>query len=335
MKYTVAVTTSAEYPVRMSVVEEIFGDKADVREVTMPFRKLSLAETQDAISRLKGSDAILVRSGIFEKDLLQGLDALRIIGVHGTGVDQIDVTSAEELGIAVANAPGANANAVMELTVALMLMAQRQLFNSMSSLKIDRNWTAAKRNGRELAGKKLGLLGIGKIGYGVATRARALGMTVVAYDPQVRNSPDASVVEMAADLETLFRISDVLSLHAPLTDTTRHIINSRALSMMKKDCILINTSRGPLVSEAALFEALASGRIAGAALDVFETEPVAANNPLLGLENVIVTPHLGGSTLEALDNVARMISEELFRFLVKGEGLQHAVNAPQQFRGQK
>lgn len=327
MGYRIAVTVSPEYPVNMWVVRDVFGCGGDVDEIAVPFRRLDEAETQCYAERLRGFDAILVRSGIFDEALLKRLETVKIIALHGAGYDQVDANAAARMGIAVSNTPGANAVAVAELTMGLMLTLSRKLFDSIYGLKVCLDWNGAKLTAGELCGKRLGLVGLGQIGREVALRALAFGMQVGAF---CRNVPkdfcDANGIE-ALSAEALFRESDVISLHVPLTEQTKYMIDEKTLSLMKDTCILVNTSRGALVNERDLCDALKSGRIAGAALDVFDPEPLGEDSPLFGLENAIVTPHIGGSTHEALANVARMASEDILSFLETGQ-TPHLVNAP-------
>ncbi len=332
MKLKVSVTTSPEYPVSMEEVRKVFGDHALVQEINMPFRKLEPEETPKYMELLKDSNGILVRAGIFEKDLLEGLDKLQVIGVHGAGYDQIDVQAASELGIAVVNAPGANAVAAAELTMGLILCAQRKLFASMFKLKNQKDWLGAKINGGELSEKKLGLLGLGRIGHAVAMRAHAFGMEILAYDPYISKALDTSFINIVPSKEDIFKQADIISLHMPLSEETKHIINTNSLSLMKENCIIVNASRGELICEKDLCAALKAAKIGGAALDVFETEPLSENSELFSLDNVTMTPHIGGSTFEALDKVACMAAEDMYRFLVSKEQVKHLVNTVKTYK---
>lgn len=315
MKYKIGVTTSPEYPVIMDKVRSVFKNVALAEEIEMPFRQLSKSEVDSFAQILKPYDALLVRSGVFSSDILKQLNQLKVICVHGAGYDQIDVNSAEKLGICVLNTPGANANAVIELTIGLMLALQRNLYDSMFMFKHEHNWTKAKRLGQELNGKTLGLFGFGKIGYGVAQRALALRMKVKVYDPYITSPTEMENVELCGNLDHMLGESHIISLHAPLTPQTRHVINEEAFSKMRDGALLVNTSRGGLVNEQDLYEALLKGKLGGAALDVFESEPISSDCPLYKLKNVIITPHVGGSTIEALENVAEMASKEIKTYL--------------------
>lgn len=326
MKYRIGVTTSSEYPVKMDKVKNVFKNIATAEEIEMPFRQLSHSEIDRFAQILKPYDALLVRSGIFSYDILIQLDHLKVICVHGAGYDQIDVDSAEKLGICVLNTPGANANAVIELTIGLMLALQRNLYDSMFAFKYEHNWAKAKCLGQELNGKTLGLFGFGKIGGGVAQRALALKMKVKVYDPYITAPIGMENVELCESLDYMLSESHIISLHAPLTQQTRHIINKEAFSKMRDGALLVNTSRGGLVNEEDLYEALTEGKIGGAALDVFESEPIASDSPLYKLNNVVITPHVGGSTVEALENVAEMASEEIKTYLETKQA-KYRVNA--------
>lgn len=313
MKYHVGVTVSPEYPVNMDKVKAVLNNCALIDEIDMPFRPLSVTEAGCYIEKLKPYDALLVRSGILSADILKHLSNLKIICVHGAGYDQIDITEAAKQNIPVLNTPGANANAVVELTFGLMLGLQRQLLRSALIFQYQNDWEKAKCCGHELYGKTLGLLGLGKIGYGVAQRALAFGMNVKVYDPYLRYLPEENIIVSQA-LDDMLSDSDIVSLHAPLTPETHHIINKNILAKMKRGSFLINTSRGGLINEHDLYDSLINGHIGGAALDVFEFEPVT-NNRLRNLSNIIMTPHIGGSTQEALENVAMMASEQIRIFL--------------------
>ena len=225
MKYKIGVTVSPEYPVKMDKVKNVFKNTAITEQIEMPFRQLSNSEIDNFAQILRPYDALLVRSGIFSYDILKQLDQLKVICVHGAGYDQIDVNSAEKLGICVLNTPGANANAVIELTIGLMLALQRNLYNSMFAFKYEHNWTKAKCLGQELNGKTLGLFGFGKIGGGVAQRALALKMRVKVYDPYINSSIGMENVELCGNLDDMLGESHIISLHAPLTPQTQHIIN--------------------------------------------------------------------------------------------------------------
>jgi D-3-phosphoglycerate dehydrogenase / 2-oxoglutarate reductase len=236
----------------------------------------------------------------WNKALFERAPDLRIVARSGIGFDNIDVPAATECGVCVTNTPESPTEATAELTFALMLAVARKLCLA------DRNfrgtgWTEASRMlGVELAGRTLGLVGLGRIGSRVAEIARAFRMEVIGFDPKVSGA-DARKrgVKPARSLKDLLRASDIVSLHLPLSAASRGLIGSRELDLMRPGSLLINAARGPLVDEAALLAALESGRLGGAGLDVWATEPASAQNPLLKLDNVVASPHIGGATVEA------------------------------------
>ena len=276
---------------------------------------------------LAGMDALLVRSATkVPREALKGADKLKVIGRAGVGVDTIDVEAATERGIAVLNAPAGNTISAAELTMALLLALVRRVAGADRSMRAG-EWDKKSFNGIELYGKTLGLVGAGRIGAEVAKRARAFGMRVLAYDPYLPAERARSLEIELASLDDVMRASDVISLHAPLTDATAGIVGAPQLALLKKGALVLNVARGGLVVEDALLAELKSKRLGGAALDVYETEPLPKDSPFRTLDNVVLTPHLGASTAEAQQNVALEISEAVRAALVDGD-LTRAVNAP-------
>ncbi|MBC7357505.1 MAG: phosphoglycerate dehydrogenase [Desulfacinum sp.] len=271
-------------------------------------------------------DALVVRSRTkVTEDLISAAPRLKVIGRAGTGVDNIDIAAASARGILVMNTPGANAMAAAEHTMALMLALARHVPQATQSLREGR-WEKKRFMGTELYQQTLGIIGLGKIGTIVADRALGMKMNVLVYDPHITPETAAILGTEWVPLEELFQRSDFISLHTPLTPDTRNIINRDTLALMKKGVRIINCARGGLVDEEALYEALVSGQVAGAALDVFAKEP-PEGNPLLGLENVIFTPHLGASSFQAQENVARAIASQIVDYLKRGI-IRNAVNFP-------
>ncbi len=272
------------------------------------------------------ADAVLVRSATkITRESLARATHLKVIGRAGVGVDTIDVEAATERGVAVMNAPAGNTISAAELAFALLLSLIRNIPAADRSMK-DGQWDRSSFGGTELYRKVLGLVGAGRVGGEVARRARAFGMRVLAYDPFL--SPDAAR-EMGAELaplEQVLREADVISLHVPLTDKTRGMLGDAELALLKPSAVIINAARGGVMDEAALFRRLSEGKIAGAALDVFDPEPLPPDHPLRGLPNVVLTPHLGASTDEAQLNVAIEIAESVRAALLEGD-FSHAVNA--------
>jgi D-3-phosphoglycerate dehydrogenase len=277
-------------------------------------------------SIIGGYDALIVRSGTsVDAALLERATRLKVVGRAGVGVDNVDVDAATRRGIVVANAAESTVVSAAEHAIALMLALARNLPQAHAALKAG-TWDRARFAGVELDGKTLGVVGLGRIGREVARRALGLGMRVVAYDPFV--APDRFRdlgVEAAASLSELYGEADVVSLHLPLNDRTRGILNAEAFAQMRDGVRIVNAARGELVVEGALIEAIASGKVAGAALDVFSSEPYSG--ALLALDQVVVTPHLAGSTTEAQDRAGVVIAEQVTAAL-EGGIVQNAVNIP-------
>jgi D-3-phosphoglycerate dehydrogenase len=276
-------------------------------------------ETVD--QHLPTTDGLIVRTAKLTADRLRAAKRLRVIGKHGVGVDNIDVRAARELGIDVVSTPGANSEAVAEHALTLMLVLARRIATSNRLLREGRfDEARGTALAVDLYGKTLGLIGLGNIGARLATMCRAaLAMRIVAYDPFVSPSRAAELgVELVAELAPLLRAADVISVHTPLTPETRGIIGEAALRQLKPTTILINCARGGLVDEAALEVALREGRLAGAGLDVWAEEPTPTNHPLLGLENVVATPHVAGASQEAFEAMAQLVAEDVLRVL-RGE----------------
>jgi D-3-phosphoglycerate dehydrogenase len=255
----------------------------------------------DADGLLAGLDE--VTDAVFER-----APRLRVVARYGVGVDRIELAAAARHGVTITNTPNANANAVAELTLALVLALARPIAAGRDRVRAG-EWPALQ--GLEVRGRTIGLLGLGRIGSLVATKASALGLRVLAHDPFVTESDAAELV----DLDTLAAESDFLSLHAPLTDATRGVVDRSLLERVKPGAAIVNTARGELIDEAALRWALDEGRLRGAALDVLAEEPPRAGHPLLGRDDVLVTPHMGPHTAEATSSMGRIALEELLAVL--------------------
>ncbi len=282
------------------------------------------AELHEALHDCEG---LIVRSETkVTADLLDAANSLRVIGRAGVGVDNIDVPAATIRGVVVMNAPDGNTITTAEHTIAMLISLARSIPQASSSLKSGR-WDRKKFIGVELQGKTLGIVGLGRIGRVVASRARAMGMTIVAYDPFIAPEQARDLEIELATLDEVYARADFLTVHTPLTPETRGIVDREALGKMKPGARIINCARGGLVDEDALYEALTSGAIAGAALDVFNQEPPPSDHPLLQLDQVIVTPHLGASTKEAQEGVAFTVAEQMRDYLLTG-ALRGAVNVP-------
>src|SRR5438477_4367330 len=277
-------------------------------------------------TELKDADALIVRSAVqVNAELLEHAGKLRVVGRAGVGVDNIDLDAATRKGIAVMNTPGANAVAVAEHTIAMMLAMSRHL-SLADALMHTGKWEKKSLQGTELRGKTLAILGLGRIGMEVARRARAFGMEIVAHDPFVSTAVAKEQGIRMAKLEELYGSADYITLHVGLTPQTTGMINAQSLKKMKRGVRLVNCARGELVDEAALVQALKQGRVAAAGLDVFTNEPLK-NSPFTSMENVILTPHIAGSTHEAQEAVGYQIALQVKAYLKHGV-IQNAVNVP-------
>src|SRR6201996_7365566 len=275
---------------------------------------------------LANADALVVRSAVqVDEALLEAAPKLRVVGRAGVGVDNIDADAATRRGIVVMNTPGANAIAVAELTIGLMLALARQLPRANALLHAGKREKKSLQ-GAELRGKQLGILGLGRVGMEVAGRAKVFGMELLGHDPFVSPAVARENGVRLCSVEELFSSADFLSLHVGLTPQTTGVINARTLAKMKKNVRIVNCARGELIEDAALLEALRSGQVAGAALDVFSQEPLK-DSPYFGLDNVILTPHIAGSTGEAQEAVGIQIAMQVMEYLKFGV-VQNAVNLP-------
>jgi D-3-phosphoglycerate dehydrogenase len=276
--------------------------------------------------RIEGYDGLAVRSATqVSAELLAAGARLKVVGRAGIGVDNIDVEAATQRGVVVMNTPGGNAVTTAEHALALLLSLARRIPAANASTQSGK-WEKSRFLGTELTGKTLGVVGCGNIGAIVADRALGLRMHVVAYDPYLSPERAEDLGVEKVDLETLLRRADAITLHVPLTDQTRGMIDAEALAKTKKGALLVNCARGGLVVESDLKAALESGHLAGAALDVFSEEP-AVENPLFGCEKLVATPHLGASTSEAQAKVAVQIAQQMSEFLLTG-AINNAVNMP-------
>ena len=264
-----------------------------------------------------GYEGLVVRSSSkVTSKVIAAADNLKVIGRAGIGVDNIDVDGATAKGIAVMNTPFGNSITTAEHTISMMLAVARQIPEANASTHAGK-WEKSRFMGVELMGKTFGIIGCGNIGAVVADRAQGLKMKVIAYDPFLTPERAEDLGVEKVELPELFKRADFISLHTPLTDATRNILNARAFRKMKKGVRIINCARGGLIVEKDLKQALENGDVAGAALDVFEHEP-AENSPLFGMDNVVATPHLGAATTEAQEKVAQQVAEQIADFLTTG-----------------
>ncbi|UCD23167.1 MAG: hypothetical protein JSW51_08885 [Gemmatimonadota bacterium] len=291
----------------------LLGDSGDFEVVSTAEQPEQLAE------QLPRAHALLVRSST---QVTEGTIAvaknLRVIARAGMGVDNIDVAAATRAGIAVLNTPGANTISAAEHTMALLLALLRNVPQATSSMRSG-GWDRKRFGGAELHGKTLSALGLGRIGRHVVRLAQAFGMRVLAHDPYVSPELARELGITLVPLDDALSQADVVTLHMPLTDDTRKIMNASRFALMKATAVLVNTARGGLIDDAALVAALDAGKLGGAALDVFESEPLAAGSPLRSSEKVVLTPHLAASTVEAQKRVSLEVCESVKRALTAGD----------------
>jgi D-3-phosphoglycerate dehydrogenase / 2-oxoglutarate reductase len=287
-------------------------------------KNLALDELKRAVADV---DAIIVRSETkITADVLAAGKKIKIVGRAGVGVDNIDVAAASRQGVVVVNVPGGNTISAAEHTMALLLALSRNVPQASASVKSG-DWKRAQFTGTELLGKTLGLIGLGRIGREVAKRCQSFGMPVIGFDPYATEEYAKTFNIKLATLEEIYAQADYISVHVPLNEGTKHMLNAQTMTKMRPGVRLINCARGGIIDEKALYDALKNGQVKGAALDVFETEPPAKDNPLFSLPNVIVTPHLGAATEEAQVKVAQELAETLRDYFLSGS-VRNAVNLP-------
>jgi D-3-phosphoglycerate dehydrogenase len=285
--------------------------------------KISREELLDVIG---DADGIIVRSSTsVDRELMRKAKQLKVVGRAGVGVDNVDLDAATEFGILVMNSPGGSTTTTADHTIAMLFALARNIPQAYQTLK-KHQWEKTKFKGVELAGKTLGVIGLGRIGSEVARKCQAMGMHVIAYDPFINPDAHLSSGLSLVDIQKVFAESDFITIHVPLTDTTRNLIDRSSMAQMKDGVRLLNCARGGIINEHDLYEAMKSGKVAGAAFDVFETEP-NTESPLLDLDTFIATPHLGASTVEAQRKVSEDICRQVSDFLLKNT-VDGALNFP-------
>lgn len=278
------------------------------------------------LPELLDAEGLIIRIGSIDRETMLAAKNLKVIGRPGVGVDDVDVEAATELGIPVVIAPGANTRSVAEHAFAFMFAAAKDMVHTDKELRKGNFNIRSSYKAFEIYGKTLGLVGYGNIGSILAQMAASVGMKVVVYDPFVKPEViQEQGYQYEADLTTLLKTADVISLHVPLTPKTKHLISDAEFSIMKKNAILINCARGGIVDEVALAKALENNQIHAAATDVFSEEPVTADDPLFQYDNIIVSPHMAGQTKEAASGVATMAAEGVIA-VINGERWKHVCN---------
>ncbi|MBI5226778.1 hypothetical protein HY994_06135 [Candidatus Micrarchaeota archaeon] len=280
------------------------------------------------LAAIADADGLMVRSGTqVTADVLAAAPKLNVVARAGSGVDNVDVPEATRRGVLVVNAPGGNAVSAAEMTIALLMATVRKVPNANASLKAG-EWKRESFKGMEISGKVVGLVGLGAVGKVVARILNGFGARVLAYDPFITDEQADRIGVQKTELDVLLGQSDVVSVHVPLMDATRNMISGAQFSMMKRGVILLNAARGGVVDETALLDALKSGQVGAAGVDVFAQEPFAADSiaaQLVALDNVVATPHLGALTYDAQEKVAVQAAEQLIAGLL-GKPVQYAVN---------
>ncbi len=306
---TVVFLTNLDSPIH-SIAEEILEKEFKVKHVFTTGRSFD----DGVLRELADANAIFVRTGVVTREVMDAAPDLRVITVHGTGMDRVDLETAEQRGILVTNTPLANIVAVAEHTITLILSLIGKV-PTLDRLVRERRWEESRFMRRQLMNMTVGILGFGNVGTGVAKRLKAFETKVVSYDPYVPLERFEELGVKPVDLETLLRQSDLITIHVPLTRYTRHMIGERELRMMKKEAFIVNTSRGAVIEESALCQALQDKWVSGSALDVFEEEPLDPDNPLLGLDNTVLTPHVAGSAKESVKRMAETAARDIRRVL--------------------
>ncbi len=323
----VLVATATETtPVDRQAVDRVLQEEGMLHLVPWLGWDEATEETLEVMSQACG---LLVRTGTVDGDLMDRCPHLQVIALHGAGVDQVDVRAAHERGITVTNVPGGNARAVAEMTIGLALTLMRGIVPANAAMSRG-NWEAGLHTGRQIAGRRWGILGMGLIGGIVARLAHSLGAEIVFHHPRPRpDLTDGLPTDVrAVSWKEVLESADILSVHVPLTEDTRHLIDAAAIGRMKAGAYLINVARGPVVQAHAAAQAAHRGHLGGVALDVFHREPAPAEDlePLVG-ERVVLTPHLAGSTEECLEEIARRAAEDIVR-VWRGEPPEHPVAGP-------
>jgi D-3-phosphoglycerate dehydrogenase len=309
--------------INVLITSRSFGEVSDEpkqllmeNDIAFEFKKKhELLNEEDFLQIIDNFDAIIIGADKISGNVLKKASRLKIICKHGTGVDNIDLVAAKEKGITVTNVPALNSNAVADFTFGLIIDLLRRISTNVISVRKG-EWV--KTIGVDVYKKTIGIIGFGEIGKRVAKRAKGFDMNVVAYDPYITSALDDFHFVKFADMDYLLTTSDIITIHVPLNQHTINLIDENELKKMKKGSFIINTSRGGVVNEDALYKYLKDGKIAGAAFDVLKSEPIDKNSPLLALENVLITSHIASYSKEAINAVSMVCANNIIKFF-KGE----------------
>jgi len=309
-KFTVVVTE----PIHPAGIQFLADAGVEVVQLPPGSDEVALMEVAP------GADAFITRGSIkVTRQIMEASPRLKAVGVHGVGCDHVDLQAAKELGKVVLNTPAALTETVAEMTLALMLALTRRVVSADKAVRAGK-WTRKYGDliGSELLDKTIGIIGLGRIGAAVARRLKSFKVELLYYDVANRPEVESELGVMRVDLDTLFRASDIITLHTPHTPQTRNLVSKRVFNLMKDGVYLVNTARGKIIDQSALIDALKKGKVAGAALDVFEEEPLDPSNPLTSMDNVILTPHLAASSREAMRRMAVQVAEGVMAVLRGG-----------------
>ncbi len=309
------------------LVEKIDKAGIDILKEIADLKFASSASEKVLANEAKEVDAVIIRTvGKISKKVIQSARRLKVIGRHGAGIDNVDLQAATERNIPVVYTPKANTESVADHTIGLMISVAKKIPQAHYAFTRNKNWSARYEYiGTEIYEKALGVIGLGRIGRSVTRRAKGFKMQILAYDPYISKGTAKKLGVKLVDLKTLLGNSDFVSIHVPLTKNTYKMIGKRELEMMKPSAYLINTSRGGIADEAAVYEALVKGKLAGAAFDVYDKEPPDPDNPLFKLDIVIATPHMASHTEEALRRMAVTVAEDVVKVL-RGERPRYLAN---------
>ncbi len=314
----IIATALEDLPVAEEMIKDVLQGQGELEVIPLPFHSLENVEKPSWFESLINADALFIRSGIVDKWLIDQLKNCKVITLHGVGVDQVDVNHCKTKGIIVTNVPGGNANAAAELTIGLMLDALRGISFAHNSM-LNKDWDKGRKIGNELGSQKVGIIGMGNIGQKVAQLCSLFGSEVAYYDKYHETEKYKKM-----ELKDLLKWSSIISIHIPLNNETKDLIGLEELKLLGEDGIIINVARGAIINEDSLSKALSNNTIRWAACDVFSNEPPNFNNSLFSRRNITMTPHIGGSTFECLDTIAKVATNDIIK-AVKGQNPDNKV----------